>query len=264
MPDWLQKKDNYIPVNDKDAFINKSILSLFKILSKFKMQTNLKDSKYEINALVKLLSVLLFIIFVSMTKSFTFVIGSAVLLLVVISLLNAYQITHILKLSLTVGLFTFIIFLPSVFLGYGSNIIMVTLKVLCSVAMINTLAYTTKWNDLFAALTYLHVPSMFIFVIDITIKYIIILGEFSLDLLYALKLRSVGRSHKKNNSLGGIMGSMFIKSSDMADDMYKAMECRGFTGEYKFYKKLKLKFTDYITIIFAVLYVSVYFYLNRL
>ena len=34
--DWLLKKDNYVPKNDKDKFINKTIISLIGVLSKIK------------------------------------------------------------------------------------------------------------------------------------------------------------------------------------------------------------------------------------
>ena len=52
---------------------------------------------------------------------------------------------------------------------------------------------------------------MFIFVFDITIKYIVIFGEFSLNMLYALKLRSVGKSKNKSTSLSGIIGTTVYK-----------------------------------------------------
>ena len=75
-------------------------------------------------------------------------------------------------------------------------------------------------------------PDLFIFVFDITIKYIVMLGEFALQMLYALKLRSVGRNRSKYGSIGGVGGMLFIKSRNMSEEMYYAMECRGFTGEY--------------------------------
>lgn len=264
MPEWLLKKDDYTPQKDKDAFINKSILSILKVFSRVMKQTEYKKNKVEINALVKLISTLMVIIFISLTRSFTFVLIINVFILVLINFLTIEEIKYVLKIGLTVGIFTFIILLPSIFLGYGNNSLMITLKVLASVTFINILACTTQWNELIMALKVLHVPDMFIFVLDITIKYILMLGEFSLDMLYCLKLRSIGKSHNKATSLSGVIGTMFIKSKEMAEEMQGAMECRGFTGEYKVYKKIRLKLLDYICIIFTLGFILTYIYFDRL
>ncbi|SHI47355.1 cobalt/nickel transport system permease protein [Clostridium cavendishii DSM 21758] len=264
MPEWLLKKDDYVPPKDKDAFIDKSIISILGIVIKFTKQTEYRKKRVEINALVKLISTLILIAFISLTKNFTFVLVVTVFMLVLINFFRINEIKHILKVSLTVAVFTFIIFLPSIFLGYGNNILMITLKILVSVAFVNILAFTTQWNDLIGALNVFRVPNMFIFVLDITIKYILILGEFSLNMVYALKLRSVGKSNSKSTSISGIVGTMFIKSKEMAEEMHGAMECRGFIGEYKVYKKFKLKLPDYICIIFNLAFILMYFYFDRL
>lgn len=264
MPEWLLKKDNYVPPKDKDTFINKSIISILGVLTRFMRQTEYRTSKFELNTLLKLISTFVLIVFVSLTKSFTFVLIINVFMLVLINFFNINEIKYILKVSLSVAIFSFIIFLPSVFLGYGNNALMITLKILVSVASVNILALTTRWNDLTGALKVFKVPDMFIFVLDITIKYILVLGEFSLNMIYALKSRSVGKSNNKSTSLSGIMGTMFIKSKEMSEEMYGAMECRGFAGEYKVYKKFKLKLPDYICIIFNLAFILTYFYFDRL
>jgi cobalt/nickel transport system permease protein len=264
MPEWLLNKDNYTPLNDKDAFINKSILSIMEILTRFRLQTEYRTNKLEANALTKLISTLILIIFVSLARSFMFVLITDVFLLVIINLLNIDEIKYIVKMSLVVSVFTFIILLPSIFMGYGNNALLITLKVLASVTSVNILACTTQWNELIRTLKVFHIPDMFIFVLDITIKYIIILGEFSLNMFYALKSRSVGKSSFKNASLSGIVGTMLIKSKEMAGDMYVAMECRGFTGEYKVYKKFKFKLTDSIYVIFCIMLILTYIYFDRM
>jgi len=87
------------------------------------------------------------------------------------------------------------------------------------------------------------------------------LGEFSLEMLYALKLRSVGKNRKKYTSLGGVGGTLFIKSREMSEEMYSAMECRGFTGEYHIYDKFKFRLADliYVLINAGIVYTFIYF-----
>ena len=264
MPEWLLEKDSYNPINDKDAFINKSILSLLNVLSKFRRQTEYKNKRFSINAFIKFISTIIAIVFLSLSKSSSYVFINVVLLLVLLNFLNTEIIKNILKVSLVVTIFTFIILLPSVFMGNGNNIIMITLKVFISVSAVNILASTTQWNDLIETMKIIHIPDMFIFVLDTTIKYIIILGDFSLNMVYALKLRSVGKSKNKNGSLSGILGTMFLKSKEMAEEMYDAMQCRGFTGEYKVYKKIKFKLIDYICILLNIVFVVMFFYFNSM
>lgn len=189
---------------------------------------------------------LILIVIVSLSKNFAFVVAVNAFILVLINFLSINEIKYVVKASLAAAIFTFIILLPAIFLGYGNNTLMITLKVIVSVSSVNILACTTHWNVLIIALKIFKIPDIFIFVLDITIKYIVLLGEFSLNMVYALKLRSVGRNNNKSTALSGVVGTMFIKSKEMAEEMYGAMESRGFTGTYKVYKKFKFKLADYI------------------
>ena len=264
MPEWLLKKDNYVPSNDKNTFINKSILSILKMLTKFKYNTTQDPHKFGINTITKLISAILLIILVSTTRSFGFLMIIDVYLLLIISLLKVEQIKHIIKMALGVAIFTLIILLPSMLMGNESNSIMIIIKTLTTVTVVNITTCITQWNDMTKALKLFFVPDIFILVLDVTIKYIIIFGEFSLNMLYALKLRSVGNNKNKRNSLSGIMGTMFIKSKEMAEEMYGAMECRGFTGEYKLHSKYKFKLNDMLCIIINIGFIASYFYFVRL
>lgn len=66
------------------------------------------------------------------------------------------------------------------------------------------------------------------------------LGEHSINLLFALKLRSIGITSNKYNSLTGIMGNLFIKSYKMSEEMFHAMECRSCRRIY-YKSKFKIK-----------------------
>lgn len=264
MPDWLLKGDNYIPIKEKNAFINKSILSILNILTKFRLQTENRKSRFEINAAIKLLSALIIITFVSLSRSFSFVIMIDVLLLLIVSLLQIDQIKYIIKTGIAVSIFTFIILIPSILMGNINNSILIIFKVIATITSVNITSCTTKWNDTIAALKIFFIPDIFIFVLDITIKYIVIFGEFSLNMLYSLKLRSVGKNTDKKNSLSGIIGTMFLKSREMSEEMYEAMECRGFTGQYIVKRKFKILNNDILCVTFIVILTFAYFYFDRL
>ena len=253
MLEWLSKNENYIPQSDKDTFINKSILSLLNILSKIKTQSGYKTDKFYVNAAFKVAFTFMLVTLLSMSRSFTFVIIINVYLLAILSLMQAEKIIKILRVSFVMAIFTFVVLIPAAYWGNGYSSVMITSKVFATVTAVNILSHSTRWNSITSALKRFFVPDIFIFVLDITIKYIVMLGDFTLNMLYSLKLRSVGRNRRKYTSLSGIAGTMFIKSKEMAEDMYFAMECRGFTGEYHSYNRLEFTFADVIYIIIKVI-----------
>lgn len=263
MPEWLLKKDNYILKNDKDTFINKSIMSMLKVLTRFRLQTNYSGNKIKVNAVIKVLSVILTILFTALSRSMIYVLLIMSIQLLFISLMSAEEIKHIVRTVLSAALFTFIILIPSIISGNINNSVMIIFKVINAAACVHILSCTSNWNEVTGAFRFFFIPDIFIFVFDITIKYIIILGEFALNMLYALKKRAIGKSKNKNALLSGIIGTMFIKSKEMAEDMYGAMECRGFTGEYETHKKIAFHFADYLCIIGNIAIVFAYIYFGR-
>jgi cobalt/nickel transport system permease protein len=98
-------------------------------------------------------------------------------------------------------------------------------------------------------------------VLDITLKYIYLLGEFSLNMLYSLKVRSIGKNENKYTALSGIAGTIFIRSVEMSQEMYSAMECRGFTGEYVRSRKIKISIANIIYIAINGVLIITFFYL---
>ena len=198
-----------------------------------------------------------------MSGSFTFIIVINVYLLVIVSALDAKAIISIMKISLGMTAFTFVILLPAALLGNTYSSVMITTKVFATITAVNILSHTTRWSDITSALKRFFIPDIFIFVMDIAIKYIVMLGDFALNMLYALKLRSIGKNKRKYASLSGIAGTLFLKSKEMAEEMYYAMECRGFTGEYQAYNNFKMRLADYIYIAINAGIILIFLYLER-
>ena len=264
LPSWLINTENYIPNADKDTFINKSILSLLSVLSRIKMQDSRKTSKHDINAVIKVTFTFMLILLISISRGYAFTIVADVYLLAVLSALDGKAIIEILKTSFIMAVFTFIILLPAAFWGNSYSAIIITAKVFATITAISILSHSTRWNAVTGALKKFYIPDLFIFVFDITIKYIVLLGDFALNMLYALKLRSVGKNKSKYASLSGIAGTIFLKSREMAEDMYGAMACRGFTGEYHAYRNIKFTFFDFAYIMINIVIIIAFLYFGRI
>ena len=259
--EWLLNKDEYEPAKDKERFLDKSIIGIVTILSKIK-RDNSKERGiiYNINPLVKLISMILLIVFLSLSKNMFFVYIMLAYSLVYLCLLDGEAIKKILAVSFVVPVFTLVMLLPSIFfMGNKQSSIMLILKIFITVILVNILSYTTKWSDITKSLKIFFVPDIFILVFDITIRYIYVLGDFSLNMLYSLKLKSIGKNKEKRNSLSRIIGNLFLKSKVMGEDMYLAMECRGFTGEYVSYTKFKFTMMDALYIIISIFIVIIFF-----
>lgn len=263
MPEWIYSNENYIPLTDKDTFINKSILSVFHVISRIRMQDSLDNSRFKINVSLNIFFTFLLIVLLSITKSFIFVVIVIVYLLSILSFTEADRLVKILKFSISVTLFTAVIMLPAFFMGNSYSSIMITTKVFATTTSMGLLSYSSKWNSITEALKLFHVPDIFILILDITIKYIFMLGDYSMNMLYALKLRSVGKNSNKYTSMAGIAGTTFLQSKEMVTDMYHAMECRGFTGEYHICNKSKFKWVDYIFIAINVGAILLFFHFER-
>lgn len=262
MGDWLLKKDNYIPEDDSDKFIDKSIFSILKVLSLIKRRNKLKAGfMYRINPVAKLIFMVLNIIFLSLSRNFMYVLAVDIYFLILLSSLDADEIKNILVLSMIVPIFTIIMLIPSILMGNVMNSIMIILKILGTIIIVNIFSCTTKWSYITRSLKVFFIPDIFILVFDITIKYIYILGQFALNMFYSLRIKSVGKNNKKYSSIPKIMGSLFLKSNEMGEEMYSAMECRGFTGEYRNFSKFKFTMMDFLYCTCSVLIVMLYFYM---
>ena len=259
--EWLFRDDDYTPVEDKNKFIDKSIFGILKVLSNIKRQDALSKQRgvYTINPVVKLFFTILILIFVSLSKSVFYTEAVAACTLISLALLNIKDIKKIITLSLLLPGFTVVMLLPAMLMGNIKNSLLIVMKVFTTITLVNILSYSTKWNEITKALKLFFIPDVFIMVFDITIRYIYVLGEAAIEMLYALKLRSIGKNDKKYNSLSGILGNLFIKSKEMGDEVYSAMECRGFTGEYSSSVNFKLSFKDALYIFYNIGLVAVYF-----
>ena len=262
IPEWLIEKDNYVPKEEKNLYIEKSIFSIIKIVSIIRQNKSSDKLVYLINPTLKVITTIFNIVLISISRSFIYLSILDVYALSNLLLMEKKSMKRILLKSLIFPFITLIALIPSMFYGNIYNSLLLFQKIMTTILLMNLLSHNTKWSEISKSLKLIFIPDIFIWIMDITIKYIVLLGEHSINLLYALKLRSVGITSNKYNSLTGIMGNMFIKSYKMSEEMYHAMECRCFVGEYTKKVDFTLKKYDYIYIIINILLISLFIYSN--
>ena len=234
LPEWMKITDPCVPPKKGGTYAVRTIRTLGRIMGRLKIQQG-HEKKHALPALAKLLMLIAALIILSCSRE-------RLLLLLYIALIEGYLCTWpakdipvILKSSSAAALLAFFLFLPAMLMkpaGAGNHLLVI-LKVFLSVEMVNIFNHTTQWNHITEALRKLHIPGIFVFTLDITLKYIVLLGNLIEELLTALQLRSVGRAQKEYDSVGAVMGITFIRSTEMSAQMYEAMRCRGFTDDYR-------------------------------
>lgn len=242
VPDWLLRPEDYAPLRDRERFLQRNMLRLTSLLSHMKLQRGgLEDraalspvdrALVSVDSALRLLGLIVTIVCISVASNMFFVYTVLALFLTASALRSGEELIDRLQLPLAAAALTALIMLPAVFLGQPASLVRVSLKVFLSVGLVIGLSRSVAYNQLIAGLRFYHVPGLVVFVLDITLKYIVMLGEVAEGVLMALRLRSVGRNDDKRGSSSGVMGITFLKAHDYAGEMYEAMECRGFTGDY--------------------------------
>ena len=230
----MKKTEDYVPPADGGAFYYRTLKSLGGIMSRLRLESG-REGRFSLPAGVKLLLMIALIILVSVTQNDLVIMAVGAVALVRLALMQAEDIGAVVKAVLVAVIMAAVIFAPAVIMDPARlwNSIRVVAKILISVTLVGIFNRTTQWNHLTAVLRKAHIPGTVIFIIDITFRYIVLLGNLMQELLTAVSLRSVGRNDKKYNSIGGVMGVTFLRGTEMNKEMYEAMQCRGFTDDYE-------------------------------
>lgn len=259
---WLSEKDEYVPDKESNSFIDKSIFSFLKVFSNIRRSRNKDKLIYTINPTLKVTFTIINILLISLSRSIIYLSIIDIYILIGIFLTDMEERRNIIAVSFIFPIATLIILIPSMLHGNIYNSLLLFQRMISSVLLTNLLSYTTKWRDISRALKLLFIPDIFIWVMEITLKYIVLLGEYSTNLLYSLKLRSIGKNNDKYGSVTRIMGNLFLKSYKMSEEMSSAMECRGFVGEYNMTMKTKLKKIDYLYGLINILLIVLFLVIN--
>lgn len=217
-----------------------------------------------VNPMFRIVCALICILLCSLSRNAVFTVTVIAGELCVLAFLQPLQIVNVLRTVLPAVLFSFLITLPAVFFQSPSTAGTITMKVMESVMILAVLNETSSWKEMTGALQNIHVPSIVILTMDMTINFLVILSRFSDCMLEAVQMRSVGDTSWKDSQIGGILGTTFLKSQRMADRASDAMLCRGFEGEYQLYEKHIFHWQDAVYLLIAACLVFYYFYTESL
>ena len=176
IPDWMCRQEEYNPSADKEAFLTRSTKSVLSVLARLRFDEG-KDGRFSATPSLKLFYTVLYIILTACSGNYLFVLIMCVAVTVRLAFFSASAIRQILSGTAGSVMISIFLLLPAVFMGNPQTLANITARVYVSVTLVGILSAGTSWNKLTASMRTFHVPSLFIFTLDITLKYISVLGE---------------------------------------------------------------------------------------
>lgn len=229
LPLWLQQVEPTRHSYKKDRFLTRTIQHIIQVLQISRMMGTQQKRPHP---LIQLFCMVLFSAMVSLSSHVAFLSIPLALVLVQLCCIPSKDLLRILKVSgAVVGIHSLVI-LPAILYLKETRSILLVVKLEITITELQLFARLISWRDVIDSLQLLRVPTLFLTVFQLSLKYIYVLGEVALSLLYALRLRSIGHTKHTGMTLGGIMGTVFLKSKEEMQALYQAMVCRGFDGTF--------------------------------
>jgi energy-coupling factor transporter transmembrane protein EcfT len=123
-------------------------------------------------------------------------------------------------------------------------------RVEAAVTLSTLLVLTTPWMHLLKALRTLMVPVEVIALLAMTHRYIVLLSETANAMFESRQSRMVGRlnGREQRHLMVNTGGVLLSKTLEIGNQVFLAMQARGFRGEVRLLTDFRLRAWDYLAI----------------
>lgn len=239
-------------------------------------QGNLNSLFYRLNARVKVVSLIGFVVLSSTLKSWQ-VLTAGLLFILLLAGLSRISVLYLAKRLAWVIPFggVLVIIFPLVIPGEplfkifsltgsiegAKQAVVLLLRLLNAVTALSLLTATTRFKDLMIAFEALRAPQIFVLLIEFTVRYISVLT----DEINRMQLARKARGFQEGRSLlhrytfrvtGQLIGTLFIRSFERSERIYNAMLARGYGRRARVNDNLRLGKEDLcwgaVILVFAI------------
>jgi cobalt ECF transporter T component CbiQ len=170
--------------------------------------------------------------------------------------------TLALRVWLVVLAFTGVIALPALFLTPGEPLsavssltrqgvhtaTMLVARVEAAVTFTTVLVLTTPWTQILKALRSLGIPKEVVMMLTMAYRYIFLLAEMATQMFESRESRRVGALHgsEQRRLVAQTAGVLMSKSLDLSQEVFLAMQSRGYRGDVITITEPRLSPTDYL------------------
>jgi cobalt/nickel transport system permease protein len=112
------------------------------------------------------------------------------------------------------------------------------------------LVLTTRWSDLLRALRSARVPLVFVVVIGMTYRYIFVVLQIATELFEGRRSRRIGKlaPAEERKLATSTAGALLTRTMQLSDDIYLAMQSRGFRGEVRVLDRRPMRAADWLAL----------------
>ena len=219
----------------------------------------------ELDPRLKILSALLLLLAVSLSRSLL-VILSLYFLALALAFFSRIPLGFFVKrVWLLIPFFTGLIALPALFITPGpvlarlplglvvtqtglTTAVFLLLRVGTSVSLAVLLVLTTPWNSLLKALGVLRLPAVVILILGMTYRYIHLLLHLTNDMFLSRKSRLLRRMNgpEERRLIAATSGTLLNKSLQVSSEVYLAMQSRGFRSYPRTLDTFKMRTADWL------------------
>lgn len=242
LPAWLTPgtSSGYEPQVRREGFLRKNVLALTGLLVRVRMGARSGECASPIDRALaraavpaRLLGLLALLVCISLSTNMSFTYLMLAVVLVMLAARPGSEIAPVAKTAGVVALMTALVVLPAALFGQPSSAVRMAAKSFVTVSLVLGLFQHVAWAQVVAALRWLHLPSQLVFVLDMALRDVELLGRAALELSDALALRSVGVARDASAGAAGVMGMTFLRAHELAARQGEAMWLRGFDGSYE-------------------------------
>jgi cobalt ECF transporter T component CbiQ len=164
--------------------------------------------------------------------------------------------------------FTGVIALPALFLTPGDPVtavagvtrqglyaaVMLVTRVETAVTLTTVLVLCTPWAQILKSLRSLYVPREVVMMLAMAYRYIFLLAETATQMFESRESRRVGvlRGPEQRRMVAQTAGVLLSKSMDLSQEVFLAMQSRGYRGEVLVVSERRMQPGDYVALVTAV------------
>lgn len=272
-------KSRIIRENMNNKLFDKTIEHVIKYLNEnifFEKYTRISGLLQNIESRIKIISLVIFLVGSVLSKHILTLIIFNSIALILAYLSNIPLLQYLKRVYVFIPIFAGIIAIPVMFnfMTPGKDVFVIlnnphisityegliyaitfTLRVATCVSFAVLIPITTQWNKVTSAIHKLGVPEVVITITNLAYRYIFLLLNFVLDMMYSRKSRVVNKLGMVESwkEAGKAIGALFIKTYQMGGDTYYAMLSRGYNGEIKHIYREEIKIKDIAFLLFSII-----------
>lgn len=143
--------------------------------------------------------------------------------------------------------------------GGWVSFISIIVKFVLTMSVVLLLIATTSFAGICGALSRLRFPDVFVMQLLFMYRYLFVLLEEAFRMAIAREARSFGRRGYEARTFVNLITVLLMRTFQRAENIHGAMISRGFSGEIRLVKKLKITFGD---ILFLIVFVVAFLFLR--